>query len=63
MVWVNDHTGSLFVTMLMHISLVLSTVIVDPVLEGRDLVTYLVLRAAILWIIAIRIVMVRRRAV
>jgi membrane protease YdiL (CAAX protease family) len=52
MVWVYDRTGSLLVTMLMHVSLVASTVIVEPPLTGGGLLTYILVRAAVLWVIA-----------
>jgi membrane protease YdiL (CAAX protease family) len=49
MVWVYDHTDSLLVAMLMHVSLVASIVIVDPPLTGATLLTYILVRAAVLW--------------
>jgi membrane protease YdiL (CAAX protease family) len=51
MVWVYDHTDSLLVAMLMHVSLVASTVIVEPPLAGGSLLTYILVRAAVLWLI------------
>ena len=56
------HTDSLFITMLMHVSLVASTIIIDPVLKGSDLLTFILLRAVVLWIIAFRIIMIKRHA-
>jgi membrane protease YdiL (CAAX protease family) len=50
MVWVYDCTGSLLVAMLMHVSLVASTVIVEPPLTGGALLTYILVRAAVLWV-------------
>jgi len=50
MVWVYDRTGSLLVAMLMHVSLVASTVIVEPPLTGGALLTYILVRAAVLWV-------------
>jgi len=51
MVWVYDRTGSLLVAMLMHVSLVASTVIVEPPLTGGGLLTYILVRAAVLWVV------------
>jgi len=51
MVWVYDRTGSLLVAMLMHVSLVASTVIVEPPLTGGALLTYILVRAAVLWVV------------
>jgi membrane protease YdiL (CAAX protease family) len=53
MVWVYDRTGSLLVAMLMHVSLVASTVIIEPVLTGGALLTYILVRAAVLWIVVV----------
>ncbi|MGB3635446.1 MAG: type II CAAX endopeptidase family protein [Rubrobacteraceae bacterium] len=52
MVWVYDRTGSLPVTMLMHTSLVASTLTLPPLtLSGVSLVTYDLAWAAVLWIV------------
>ena len=51
MVWVHDRTESLLVTMLMHVSLVASLVIVEPPLSGENLLTYILARAAV-WNVA-----------
>jgi len=51
MVWVYDCTGSLLVAILMHVSLVASTVIVEPPLTGGGLLTYILVRAAVLWVV------------
>lgn len=53
MVWVYDHTGSLLVAVLMHVSLVASTVILEPPLTGGALLTYILVRAAVLWIVVV----------
>jgi membrane protease YdiL (CAAX protease family) len=53
MVWVYDRTGSLLVAMLMHVSLVASTVIIEPPLAGGALLTYILVRAAVLWIVVV----------
>jgi hypothetical protein len=51
MVWVHDHTDSLLAAMLMHVSLVASTVILEPPLAGGVLLTYILVRAAVLWVV------------
>ena len=51
MVWVYDRTESQLVVTLMHISLVATTGIIDPVLSGSDLLIYLLAKAAIFWIL------------
>ncbi len=51
MVWVYDHTESLLLVMLMHMSLVATTAIIDPSLTGQGLLTFILVRAAVLWII------------
>ena len=61
MIWVYDHTGSLFVVILMHTSLVATLMIIDPVLSGGSLVTFILVRAAVLWVIAARITAARRQ--
>jgi membrane protease YdiL (CAAX protease family) len=53
MVWVYDRTGSLLVAMLMHVSLVASTVIIEPPLTGGALLAYILVRAAVLWIVVV----------
>jgi membrane protease YdiL (CAAX protease family) len=62
MVWVYDRTGSLLVAMLMHLSLVASTVILEPPLTGWALLTYILVRAAMLWIIVVVVAVAKRRA-
>jgi membrane protease YdiL (CAAX protease family) len=51
MVWVYDRTESLLVAILMHASLVATTVIVDPALTGGGLLTRILVGAAVLWVI------------
>ncbi|MGF1472294.1 MAG: CPBP family intramembrane glutamic endopeptidase [Rubrobacteraceae bacterium] len=52
MVWVYDRTGSLPVTVLMHTSLVASTLILPPLtLTGVALVAYDIVWAAVLWVV------------
>ena len=51
MVWVYDRTESQLVVTLMHISLVVTTGIIDPVLSGSNLLIYLLVKAAVFWIL------------
>ena len=51
MVWVYDRTDSLLVTILMHVSLVATLAIFDPPLTGGGLLTLILVRSAVLWII------------
>jgi membrane protease YdiL (CAAX protease family) len=53
MVWVHDHTDSLLVVVLMHMSLVATQFLLAPVaLSGASLLTWLLAWAAVLWIMA-----------
>ncbi len=63
MVWVYDHTESLFVTMLMHASLMASLNVFVPVeLSGTNLLTWILAWATVLWIvIAVNAVVKNRR--
>lgn len=63
MVWVYDHTESLFVVILMHTSLVATLMIIDPVLSGGSLVTLILVRAAVLWVIAGMVTAARRQKI
>ncbi len=60
MVWVYDHTESQFVVTLMHISLVATTGILDPVLTGQKLLIFLLAKAAIFWLCVATILLTRR---
>lgn len=51
MVWVFDRTESQLVVTLMHISLVATTGIIDPVLSGANLLIYLLCKAIVFWIL------------
>ena len=62
MVWVYDRTGSLLVAILMHASLVATTLIVDPVLTGGALLTYILLHAAVYWAVVAAVAAAQRRA-
>jgi len=60
MIWVYDHTESLFVVILMHTSLVATLMVIDPVLSGGSLVIFILARAAVFWIIAGMVTAARR---
>lgn len=60
MVWVYDRTESLLVAMLMHVSLVASMVTLDPPLTGGALLTFILVRAAVLWIAVAAVAVVNR---
>jgi membrane protease YdiL (CAAX protease family) len=60
MVWVYDGTGSILVPMLMHVSLIASTLyILLPPAQGGPLVTYYLVLAAALWVAVLAIVLLR----
>ena len=61
MVWVYDHTGSLWIAMLMHASLTTSNVIFVPFTTGAPLVIWSLVLAAVLWIIVAIVVIINRR--
>jgi len=61
MIWVYDHTESLFVVILMHTSLVATLMVIDPVLSGGSLVIFILARAAVLWVIAGMVTPARRQ--
>jgi membrane protease YdiL (CAAX protease family) len=61
MVWLYDGTQSLFVTILMHVSLVASTVIIEPPLLGADLLAYILVRAFLFWVLVGAVVLLQRR--
>jgi membrane protease YdiL (CAAX protease family) len=60
MVWVYDRTESLLVVMLMHVSLVAAMIFFDPPLTGWGLLTYLLARAAVLWVIVATVTVANR---
>ena len=49
MVWVFDNTESLLVVILMHMSLVATLTIIDPVLTGVELLVFILVRSLVLW--------------
>ena len=60
MVWVYDRTESLLVVMSMHVSLVAAMIFFDPPLTGWGLLTYVLARAAVLWVIVAAVTVVNR---
>jgi membrane protease YdiL (CAAX protease family) len=63
MVWVYDRTESQFIVTLMHVSLVAATGILDPVIAGKDLLIFLLVKAAVFWIfVAIILLSSKRKA-
>ena len=62
MVWIYDRSESLFVVILMHVSLVTSLILIEPPLTGEALLTFILLKAAILWAIAAAVTRTRASA-
>jgi membrane protease YdiL (CAAX protease family) len=60
MVWVYDHTESQLIVTLMHISLVATTGIVDPVLSGQQLLIFLLAKAVVFWLFVAAVFLTRR---
>jgi membrane protease YdiL (CAAX protease family) len=61
MVWVYDHTESQLVVTLMHVSLVATTGIIDPVIEGGSLLIFLLCKAVVFWIFVVAVFLMQRR--
>lgn len=61
MVWVYDRTESQFIVTLMHVSLVATTGILDPVIEGKNLLIFLLVKAAVFWIFVAIVHLSRKR--
>jgi len=55
MVWIHDRTDSLLVVVLMHVSLVMSTLLLQPVVTGASLVVYILIWAAVLWAVSLAV--------
>ncbi len=51
MVWLYKNTNSHFLVVLMHLALVASLAIIDPILDGKELLIYILIRAIILWVL------------
>jgi membrane protease YdiL (CAAX protease family) len=62
MTWVYDRTESQLVPTLMHVSLVATTGILDPVLTGSQLTIFLLVKAAVFWVLVAGIFLTQRRA-
>jgi membrane protease YdiL (CAAX protease family) len=61
MVWVYRGTESQLVVTLMHVSLVATTGILDPVLAGGSLIVFLLAKAVVFWAIVAVVLIARRR--
>jgi membrane protease YdiL (CAAX protease family) len=61
MVWVYDRTDSQLVVTLMHVSLVATTGIIDPVIGGANLLILLLAKAAVFWAIVAAVLITRQR--
>jgi membrane protease YdiL (CAAX protease family) len=62
MTWVYDRTESQLVPTLMHVSLVATTGILDPVLTGSQLTIFLLVKAAVFWVLVAGIFLTQRSA-
>ena len=56
MVWVYSRTESLFVAILMHMSLVVTLTVIDPELSGWNLLAFILACAVMIWIVAVAVV-------
>ena len=61
MVWVYDRTDSLFVSMLMHVSITACTLILTPQTTGIPLLAYGLAFAAAVWIVVATVAVAKRR--
>ncbi len=55
MVWLHERTHSLLLVVLMHVSLVMSTLLLQPALTGADLLSYILVWAATLWLVSLAV--------
>lgn len=53
MVWMYTKTGSLFLNVIMHLFLVVSLAIIDPVLNNADLTIFIMIRSLVLWVLVV----------
>jgi membrane protease YdiL (CAAX protease family) len=51
MVWMYKYTKSLLIVVLMHTSLVFSMIAIEPLLEGSNLLIYILAKAVLLWVV------------
>ena len=63
MVWVYDRTKSLLVVMLMHVSLVVTSIIINPSLVGGEGLAFILVRAVVIWMIVVVVAMSNRKQV
>ena len=61
MVWIHDRTQSLLVVVLMHVSLVMSTLLLQPAVTGTALLVYILVWATVLWVAALAVTRTARR--
>lgn len=61
MVWVHDHTESLLVVMLMHVSLVVTSIIINPSLTGSEGLTFILARAVVIWMMVVVVAISTRK--
>jgi membrane protease YdiL (CAAX protease family) len=61
MVWVYDHTDSLPLVMLMHVSLVITSMIINPSQTGGTLLIFILVRAVVFWFIVNAVILADRR--
>jgi membrane protease YdiL (CAAX protease family) len=61
MVWLYDRTQSQLVVTLMHVCLVATTGILDPVLAGQKLLIFLLAKAAVFWLLVAAVFLARRK--
>lgn len=61
MVWIYNKTESLFLIILMHLSLVATLIVMDPIVAGEDLIIYILTRAILLWAIVGAIMLTERK--
>ena len=63
MVWVYENSQSLLIVILMHASLVASLATLDPTINGKDLLIYILIRAVVLWTIVGIVAIIRKRTI
>lgn len=63
MVWVYEHNESLFVTIIMHASLVTTLIIFDPPVQGPALLNFILARAFVLWVFVAFITVLKKGGV
>jgi membrane protease YdiL (CAAX protease family) len=63
MVWVYEHTGSVLIAMLMHVSLTTSVIALTPTLTGVSVLLCSYAMAATMWIVVAAIAFLNRRRV